>query len=54
MEDVETLGLLAGLASTVSFLPQAFKVWKTGYTKGISRGMYILYFLSLVLWSFYG
>ena len=53
MENIEILGLLAGFASTVSFIPQVIKVWRTGRTNGISKGMYVIYFLSLILWSIY-
>jgi len=50
---IEFLGMLAGLLSTVAFIPQVLKVWRTESTKGISRTMYILYIFGLVLWIFY-
>jgi len=49
----DTLGMAAGFVSTVAFLPQALKVWRTRSTRGISTGMYALYCLSLVLWGIY-
>jgi MtN3 and saliva related transmembrane protein len=45
--------MAAGFVSTVAFLPQALKVWRTRSTRGISTGMYALYCLSLVLWGIY-
>ncbi len=51
--NIELLGLLAGFISTLSFLPQVHKVWKTQSTQGISLGMYIIYFLGLLLWGIY-
>jgi len=32
---VEFLGMLAGLISTVAFIPQVLKVWRTESTKDI-------------------
>lgn len=49
----DTLGMAAGFVSTVAFLPQSLKVWRTRSTRGISTGMYALYCLSLVLWGIY-
>ncbi|WP_032113704.1 SemiSWEET family sugar transporter [Candidatus Paracaedibacter symbiosus] len=53
MTNIEFLGLLAGFVSTISFLPQALKVWRTHSTKGISLGMYVIYFIGLILWGVY-
>lgn len=50
---IELLGFIAGVLSTLSFLPQAILVGKTKSTKDISLGMYILYIASLVLWGIY-
>ena len=47
------LGTAAGVVSTLSFLPQVFKIWRTQSTKDISLGMYSLYSLGLVLWGLY-
>lgn len=53
MENVEVLGLIAGILSTISFFPQALKAWKTNSTKELSLCMYIIYSLSLILWGIY-
>ena len=50
---VEILGYIAGLISTLAFFPQVLKVWKTNSTNGRSIAMYILYLISLILWSVY-
>jgi MtN3 and saliva related transmembrane protein len=53
MDLVETLGIAAGFVSTLAFLPQVIKVYRTQSTKGISLRMYVLYSLGLFLWAVY-
>lgn len=50
----ETIGLLAATLTTLSFLPQAIKVLRTGNTDGISLTMYILFTVGLAAWLAYG
>lgn len=56
MEDTFTfiLGSLAGLSTTVSFIPQAVKVFKSNSTKDISLGMFSLMSTGVFLWLIYG
>lgn len=54
MENVEIFGALAATLSTASFMPQAFKVIKTGHTKDLSLWMYILLTTGVALWAVYG
>ena len=51
---ITILGLVAGVMTTVSFLPQVIKSWKTGRTQDISLPMYIFLALGLSLWLVYG
>jgi len=53
MDFIPMLGTIAGIVSTLSFLPQVFKIWRTQSTKDISLGMYSLYSLGLLLWGLY-
>ena len=53
LSTTELLGYIAGLISTLSFLPQVLKVWRSNHTNGLSIGMYTLYATSLALWSVY-
>lgn len=50
----EILGLVAGMITTGSFLPQAYKVYRTKETTDLSAGMYALFISGLVLWTVYG
>ena len=48
------LGFLAAFCTTIAFIPQAVKVYKSKHTKDISMGMFSLLNIGLVLWLWYG
>ncbi len=48
------LGYLAAFCTTVAFIPQAIKVYKTKHTKDISLGMFSLLNAGLIFWLIYG
>lgn len=48
------LGYLAALCTTVAFIPQAIKVYKTRHTKDISLGTFSLLNAGLIFWLIYG
>jgi MtN3 and saliva related transmembrane protein len=48
------VGWLATVASTVSFLPQAWKIVRTRNTGDISTGMYLVTVIGFALWTTYG
>ncbi|MCW6037839.1 SemiSWEET transporter [Spirulina subsalsa FACHB-351] len=48
------VGLLAGTLTTISFLPQVLKTWKSKSAKDISLGMFLTFCLGVVLWIIYG
>ena len=48
------IGYLAAFCTTVAFIPQAVKVYKTKHTKDISLGMFSLLNLGFVFWLIYG
>jgi MtN3 and saliva related transmembrane protein len=49
-----TIGFIAALLTTVSFVPQVLKVWRTRSAKDISLGMYSLFTLGIATWLVYG
>lgn len=51
---ITLLGLLAGVLTTVSFVPQVVKTWKTRSAKDLSLGMYSIFCLGVLLWLVYG
>jgi MtN3 and saliva related transmembrane protein len=49
-----TIGFIAALLTTVSFVPQVLKIWRTRSAKDISLGMYSLFTLGIAAWLVYG
>jgi len=54
MNPETTLGLLAGLLTTMAFLPQVWQVWKSRSARDISLPMYLIFTLGVALWLVYG
>ncbi len=48
------LGLVAGTLTTISFIPQVLKTWRTRSTRDISLGMFGAFCAGVLLWFFYG
>jgi MtN3 and saliva related transmembrane protein len=48
------VGLLAGTLTTISFLPQVLKTWKSKSAKDISLGMFLTFCAGVFLWIVYG
>ena len=48
------VGLLAGVLSTWSFVPQVLKIWREGDTEAISLRMFAMRSLGVTLWAVYG
>jgi MtN3 and saliva related transmembrane protein len=49
----EYIGFAGGFLTTIAFLPQIFKTFKSKSTKDISLSMYVIYSAGLVLWIVY-
>jgi len=47
------LGMVAGILSTTSFVPQVKKAWTEG-TATVSKRMYVVTVSAFVLWTAYG
>ncbi len=54
MKNIEYIGLIAGFFTTIAFLPQIFKIFKSKSAKDISLVMYIIYVIGIILWFIYG
>lgn len=50
----EAVGLVAGLLTTVAYLPQVLQVWRTRSARDISLGMFLLMVSGITLWLIYG
>jgi MtN3 and saliva related transmembrane protein len=54
IDNIEIVGLIAGVLTTAAFVPQVFKTWKTKSAESLSLTMYIVFFIGVMLWVFYG
>lgn len=54
MEMITLLGLTAGTLTTLSFVPQVVKIWKSKSAEDISFGMFTMFSLGILLWVIYG
>jgi MtN3 and saliva related transmembrane protein len=50
----ETVGLVAGALTTVSFVPQVIKTWRTRSAGDFSLPMLLLFVAGIALWLAYG
>ena len=50
----DLIGMIAGTLTTIAFVPQVWRVWKTRSTKDISLGMYLVFTSGVAFWLAYG
>ena len=48
------IGFFAAVCTTIAFLPQAIKVYKTKSTKDISLYMFLIFTIGVLSWLIYG
>ncbi len=53
-ETIEIIGLIAGIITSMGFLPQIFKSFKTKKLEDVSYLMPIVLSLGMVIWFVYG
>jgi MtN3 and saliva related transmembrane protein len=51
---ISALGAAAGFCTTVSYLPQLVRAWRTRSTRDISLPMFSLLVFGITLWLVYG
>lgn len=51
---ITLLGLIAGILTTLAYLPQAIKTWQSKSADDISWSMLIILSVGIVLWLVYG
>ncbi|MCF6296482.1 MAG: SemiSWEET transporter [Flavobacteriaceae bacterium] len=52
--NIEIVGLLAGVLTTSSFVPQVYKTWKEKSAENLSLSMFSLFFIGVIAWLYYG
>lgn len=51
---ITILGLVAGALTTIAFLPQLIKTWKSKSAKDVSKETLAIFSLGVFLWLIYG
>jgi MtN3 and saliva related transmembrane protein len=54
MDKVNLLGLIAGALTTVAFLPQVIKTWRSRSARDVSWLMFGILAIGIALWVVYG
>lgn len=54
MNFTQLLGLTAGTLTTIAFLPQVIKTWKSKSARDLSIVMFSVFCLGTLLWLIYG
>ena len=51
---INYVGIFSGVCTTISFIPQVIKTWKSKSTKDISLLMFVVFTTGIVGWLIYG
>jgi MtN3 and saliva related transmembrane protein len=51
---METLGYIAGILTTIAFVPQVMQIYKTKSAEDVSLAMFLLFTAGVVMWLVYG
>lgn len=51
---IQLLGLMAGTFTTIAFLPQVVKTWRSRSAKDLSLSMFLTFCFGVMLWLIYG
>ncbi len=54
MDTTTLVGFIAGLLTTISFLPQVVKTWKSKSAADLSLGMFSVFSVGVMFWLAYG
>lgn len=54
MDSVTIIGSLAGVLTTIAFLPQIVRIHRTKETRDLSFSMYAILTVGVFLWALYG
>jgi MtN3 and saliva related transmembrane protein len=52
--NLEWIGYVAAILTSLSFIPQAILTIRTKNTRGISRGTYVMFVVGVAFWLAYG
>lgn len=52
--NADLIGAVAGALSTIAFVPQVWRIWKTRSAHDLSLSMYLIFTSGVALWFAYG
>ena len=52
--NVDVVGTVAGLLTTIAFIPQVWRIWKSRSARDLSLLMYLIFTSGVALWFLYG
>jgi len=52
--NVDLIGAFAGALTTLAFLPQVWRIWRTRSARDLSLSMYLIFTSGVALWFAYG
>ena len=52
--NVDLIGAVAGTLSTIAFIPQVWRIWRTRSTRDLSLTTYLIFASGVALWFVYG
>jgi MtN3 and saliva related transmembrane protein len=50
----DMVGIVAAMLTTVAFIPQAVKTWRSRHARDLSLGMFSLFTAGVLCWLLYG
>jgi MtN3 and saliva related transmembrane protein len=51
---IQAVGFIAGALTTVAFIPQVMRTWRTRSTEDLSLAMLVVFNVGVALWLVYG
>lgn len=54
MSRVDIVGIIAGICTTIAFMPQVVRIVRTKHTKDLSLPMYVIFSFGVLSWTCYG
>ncbi|MEW6764590.1 MAG: SemiSWEET transporter [Pseudomonadota bacterium] len=54
MELSDLIGSVAATLTTIAFVPQAVKTWRSRHARDLSLSMFLIFTLGVVFWLAYG
>ena len=54
MDPVKLLGLVAGTLTTIAFVPQVVRTYRTRSAKDLSLNMFLIFCVGTICWLIYG